>query len=203
MFFGRDHSRFPKATNSSNCTEWNERPNANGEPLRDNERMFQFLFEHTADAIWLIDPKTATVVDCNEPTVALMGCGSKADLVGKRLEELLPLEQRDGSETAAAQSITERLKNGNGKFDWTPRRLDGKEVSLEVNAETITHDGGAAIVLVSRHLGEQTDAERELLKSEAQFRLLFERSADAMSLFDPKTLRYIEVNEAAVRLIGA
>src|SRR5215469_15164411 len=132
--------------NLSNSTKWDERCNAKVKLLRDNEGMFQFLFEHTADAIWLIDPETATVVDCNQATVALMRCRSKADLVGKQLEELLPLEQRDAS--TAAQSITERLKNGHVKFGWTSRRLDGAEVSLEVNAEAFTRDGQTAIVLV-------------------------------------------------------
>jgi PAS domain S-box-containing protein len=189
--------------NSSNCTKWNERCNANGGLLRDNDGMFQFLFEHTADAIWLIDPEAATVVDCNESAVTLMRCRNRADLVGKQLEELLPLEQRGASASAAARSITEKLKNGNGKFDLTSRRFDGTQVLLEVKAETIKSDGQIVIVLVSRRASERKEAEGELLESEARFRSFFERNADAMSLFDPKTLRYIEANEAVVRLIGA
>ena len=165
--------------------------------------MFQFLFEHSADAIWLIDQETATVVHCNESTVALMRCGSRADLVGKQLEELLPPEQRGASASPAAQSITERLRNGNGKFDWTFRQLDGTGVSFEANTETIERDGQMVIVLVSRLVSRPKDAEGELVEREARFRSFFERNADAMSLFDPKTLRYIEANEAVVRLIGA
>ena len=41
------------------------------------------------------------------------------------------------------------------------------------------------------------------VEDEARFRIYFERSADAMSLLDPQTFRYIETNEAAVRLLGA
>jgi PAS domain S-box-containing protein len=47
------------------------------------------------------------------------------------------------------------------------------------------------------------EAEGGPLENEARFRVLFERSADAMSLLDPQTFRYIEANEAAVRLLGA
>ena len=35
------------------------------------------------------------------------------------------------------------------------------------------------------------------------FRLLFERSADAMSLFDPETMRFVESNDAVARQVGA
>jgi PAS domain-containing protein len=41
------------------------------------------------------------------------------------------------------------------------------------------------------------------LENEARFRAFFERSADAMSLLDPQTLRYIEANEAVAKLFGA
>jgi PAS domain S-box-containing protein len=39
--------------------------------------------------------------------------------------------------------------------------------------------------------------------TESMFRLLFERSADAMSLFDPETGRFVESNAAVVRQVGA
>src|SRR5690348_2878200 len=39
--------------------------------------------------------------------------------------------------------------------------------------------------------------------TEPMFRLLFERSADAMSLFDPETGRFVESNDAVARQVGA
>src|SRR5436190_4325680 len=46
-------------------------------------------------------------------------------------------------------------------------------------------------------------SESKLGETEPMFRLLFERSADAMSLFDPETGRFVESNDAVVRQIGA
>ena len=74
--------------NASKFIEWNERGNAQGGPPGDTESMFHLLFERTADPIWLFDPCTATMVDCIEATVALMRCKSRAELVGKRAEDL-------------------------------------------------------------------------------------------------------------------
>jgi PAS domain-containing protein len=42
-----------------------------------------------------------------------------------------------------------------------------------------------------------------LSDGEERFRSFFERNADAMSLLDPETLRFIEVNEAGAQLLGA
>jgi PAS domain S-box-containing protein len=61
-------------------------------------------------------------------------------------------------------------------------------------------EGVADIVAINI---ERKRAEKALLESEARFRIFFERSADAMSLLDPQTLRYIEANEAVARLVGA
>ena len=143
------------------------------------------------------------IVDCNEATAVLMRC-RRADLVGKQLEELSPPGQRDGSPTVeAARRITETLKSGNSRFEWTLQRFDGTRVPLEVNATAIERDGESVIVLVSRDITERKKAEGALLESEALFRSFFEANTDAMSLFDPQTLRYIEANEAVARLIGA
>jgi PAS domain-containing protein len=59
------------------------------------------------------------------------------------------------------------------------------------------------IVLVSGEIIRPKETECGPLENAAWFRVFFERSADAMSLLDPQTLRYIEANEAVVRLLGA
>ena len=169
------------------------------------ESMFQLLFERTRDAILLFDPGTGTVVDCNEATVALMRSESRTQLVGKSAEELSGPRQPDGSPTAEAAKhrIEETLKNGNSRFEWTALRLDGTEVPLQVNATAVERDGKPLLVLVSHDLTERKEAEAALLQSEARFRSLFERSADAMSLLDPECGRFIASNEAVVRQTGA
>src|SRR6516162_7623666 len=127
--------------------------------------MFQFLFECTADAVWLIDPATGAVVDCNEAAAALMRCRNKADLIGKRLEELSAPGQKDGSPAAKlARHITERCKNGNGGFEWALRRFDGMEMALKVRAAATVRDGKSLIVLVSRNISERKESEGALLE---------------------------------------
>ena len=56
---------------------------------------------------------------------------------------------------------------------------------------------------MSREITSLKGTEDGPLENEARFRIFFERSADAMSLLDPQTLRYIEANEAVARLLGA
>jgi PAS domain S-box-containing protein len=144
-------------------------------------------------------------VDCNKAAAALMRCESRTDLIGKRAIELSAPVQPDGTATveSVARRIAETLKSGNSRFEWTARRFDGTELPLEVNATAIERDGKPVFVLVSRDITERKEAEAALLMSETRFRSLFERSADAMALFDPGTGRFIETNEAFAQRIGA
>jgi PAS domain S-box-containing protein len=51
---------------------------------------------------------------------------------------------------------------------------------------------------------ERSNADQSPLREiDSMFRMLFERGADAMSLFDPEVGRFIESNEAVARQIGA
>jgi PAS domain S-box-containing protein len=151
--------------NTSTSAEFNQRRSAECSPPRDNDCMFQFLFERTSDAVCLIDPGTGTVVDCNDATAVLMRCTSRADLVGRRLEEFAASGQKEGSPTAeAVRCIAERFQSRNNKFHWKARRFDGTEVTLEGSATAIERAGGTVVVLVARDAGEGKEAEGSLLK---------------------------------------
>ena len=81
--------------------------------------MFHLFYEGTADAVWLVDPSTAKVVDCNKATAALMRCRSRVDLVGKRLEDLSPAVQPYGSPTAeAVRHIAAGLESRKANREW-------------------------------------------------------------------------------------
>ena len=139
---------------TSKSAEWNERCSASGGPSRNTESMFHLLFERTADAVWLFDPGTATVVDCNKAAAALMRCASRADLIGKRAEEISTEVQPDGTPTVESveRRIAEILKSGNSRFEWTVRRFDGTELPLEVNATTIERDGKPVFEIGRAHV---------------------------------------------------
>lgn len=148
--------------------QWNERGNAPATAGRQNESMFQLLFERSADAIWLFDPRDAVFVDCNDAAVALMRSGAKDKLLRTHPAELSPPAQPDGrSSRVAAGAITALVeKNGAHRFEWTARRLDGTDVPLEIIATAIQAQGRSLHVVVSRDITERVRAEAALRESQ-------------------------------------
>ena len=49
---------------------------------------------------------------------------------------------------------------------------------------------------------EQKQAQQKLIQSEEKYRLLFEKSPQPMWIFDTQTLRFLEVNRAAIEHYG-
>jgi len=193
-------------TNSGSSTGQRDETVARGRPPPGaHESMFRQLFERSADAILLFDPSREVFVDCNQAAVEMMCASCKEQLLMVHPAELSPEFQPDGqsSRQKTPEVIELAIRKGSHRFEWLARRMDGREFFLEVLLTPIQTGEQPLMATVCRDITERKTGEAALRESEARFRSLFERSADAMSLFDPRLGRFIESNMAAARQTGA
>ena len=201
---------------------WDERASAEGHSFKHTGAVFESLFERSADAIWLYDPQTEMLVDCNQAAVKLMGAENKQQFLPARPEALSPSIQSDGSRSAdKSLEISANVQaQGTYRFEWVMRRLDGIEVPIEVSATAMPMDGRTINVVISRDISERKKAERQLLElnqslerrvaertaalttSEARLRALVENAPEAIVVFDGDTGRFLFGNEHASLLYG-
>jgi len=166
--------------------------------------MFQLLFERSADAIWLFDPKAGVFVDCNPAAVELMGAGTKEKLLGARPEDLSPVFQPDGTPSCekSAEIVDLVEERGGHRFEWMARRFDGCEIPLEVLSTPIDVNSRSLTVVISRDISRRKRTEAALRESEQKFRHLFEASSDAIQILDPQERRVIDCNTATLKMAG-
>jgi PAS domain S-box-containing protein len=131
--------------------------------IREAEQRFRILFQRSGEPHLLFD--ATGLVDCNEAALRLLGAGSLAEIVGRRLEDLAaPVE---GAESFASPEVLRGIESvarqeGVARLEWAARALDGRTVPVEMTLTPIRladHDA----MLVSWHdIAERQRYEREL-----------------------------------------
>ncbi len=208
---------------SAPSRSWDQSASASPPLLRHTNVVFENFFERNADAIFLFeifDLPGIALVDCNQAAVDLVGAQTKDQLLNISPDDLSPPVQPDGSLTAerTPEIIKIVQKQKTYRFEWMMRRLDGREVPVEVSATAVVMDGKKIHVVISRDISERKKAERELLEmtqalerrviertdalstSEARFRALVEHAPEAIVVFDGDTGKFLFGNDHACRL---
>ena len=137
--------------------------------LRESEEKFHKIFDHSNDAIFLIDPERNTIVDVNPKACDMLGF-SRQELLTMSISTIHPSEMPQLK--AFAQSVFEE---GRG---WTNRLTcltkSGTYLPSEISAATVEIGGQILLVALIRDTTERQRAEetlRELAVLEERNRL--------------------------------
>jgi diguanylate cyclase (GGDEF)-like protein/PAS domain S-box-containing protein len=161
--------------------------------LRRSEREYRALFENAHDAILIIDPGEAVVLDANQRCTDIYGW-SRAELIGQPLGRVWRDPDRERlHQSAQAQG---------GDFEAQHVRKDGSIISVDVAAGPVEFRGRRAVWMSNRDVTDRHRTLEALRSSEERYRLLFDASPLPMWVFDQHTLRFLQVNEAAIARYG-
>jgi diguanylate cyclase (GGDEF)-like protein/PAS domain S-box-containing protein len=155
---------------------------------------FRTAMDVSEDMIWLIDPVRMSVIDINDTACRKLGY-SREELLSKAPQDIISMSREELSR------VYDRLIHG-GEGDtavagWYLRK-DGSRFPVEAFRRSVQSEGSHVIVAVVRDVTERRAAEEELRR----FRLAMDNSADLIVLIDRTTMRFVDVNETACRLLG-
>lgn len=161
---------------------------------------FRAALEMMPDAVVIVD-RSGEITFANPRAHEVFGY-VRAELVGRRVEVLLPHRLRASHEMhrrGFATAPHARAMGTGGTLSG--RRKDGGEVPVEVMV-TPLGDGSGAVTAVIRDVTDRHRAQEALATREETFRAMFSQNPHAMWVFDRETLRFLEVNDAAVAQYG-
>jgi diguanylate cyclase (GGDEF)-like protein/PAS domain S-box-containing protein len=157
-------------------------------------RRFRTAMDVSEDMIWLIDPVRMSILDANDTACRKLGY-SREELLAMAPQDIICMPREELS------AIYGRLMAG-GEGDTAVgggyRRKDGSRFPVEAFRRAVQSEGSHVIVAVVRDVTERRAAEEELRR----FRLAMDNSADMIVLIDRTTMRFVDVNETACRLLG-
>ncbi len=93
---------------------------------------FHIWFEQSTDGMLVLVDGVFT--DCNPAAVAMLGCAGRSQVIGRRPADFSPERQPNGalSTEQVRAHIAEAMAQGNHRFEWVHRRIDGETFPVEV-----------------------------------------------------------------------
>ena len=129
------------------------------EALKESEERFRTLFEQSNDAIFIADPKTRMITDCNRKAELLTG-HSQAELLTLKMDALHPKDVR-------AETIDNFRKYADGmdvSVDSVVITRDGRRVPVSIIGNQIEVNGQNFLIGSFRDISRQKQAEEALQK---------------------------------------
>src|SRR5437016_3595477 len=167
--------------------------------LRGSEERYRQIVERANGTIYRISP-TGYFTLVNQSAAALVKRAAN-ECVGLHFTELIRDDYREKMLAFYTQQIQDKVPIT--YFEFPAIAKDGIEVWIGQNVQLVVEDGEVIELQgIARDITTQREIEQQLLESERHYRVLFESNPLSMWVFDVETLRFLAVNDAAVRHYG-
>lgn len=171
--------------------------------LRESERKYRELVENVNSIILRWTPR-GEITFLNEFGQKFFGW-TQAELVGGSvLGTIVPETETTGRDL---RTLMDRVCDNPAAFETNVNenvRRDGTRVWIAWTNKTVFDAAGNLVEVLSigTDVTEQRRAEEAIKESEKRYRSLFEANPHPMWVYDLETLRFVEVNDAAVQHYG-
>ena len=165
--------------------------------LKHKELRYRAFFELASEAILMIKPELAEIVDANQAALDMLGY-SKNEITSLKAYDILPL--------GAWENMVRLLSVGNGnkklpRQETRWRRKDKAEFPVHLNGQAIEIQGVQYFLLIANDISVIRFKEKALKDSEERYKELVENIGEGIGVVDLNE-RFTYVNPAAAEIFG-
>ena len=138
------------------------------EVLRVSEEKYRLLYESSRDAIMILEPPLWKFTSGNPAAIEMFRARDEADFTSHASWEYWPERQPDGSpsQEKARAMIETAIKLGSHFFEWTHRRLDGKDFPATVTLTRMRLKNADLLQATVRDITKERNMEAQLRQSQ-------------------------------------
>ncbi|HWS48942.1 MAG TPA: transporter substrate-binding domain-containing protein [Candidatus Methanoperedens sp.] len=165
--------------------------------VKKNEEKWRSLFETSKDALVTLELPEMFFSAVNQSAVELFGAKDVEELKTHSVVDLSPEKQLDESMSAekAKRVIDEAVNNGSNFFEWTHKRIDGKEFLANVLLTKMEIDGKTFIQGTIRDVTESKRLEKELIESKMVLQSKIKELEEMNKLTVGRELKMVEMKK--------
>ena len=167
--------------------------------LKDSERKYRLLTESLKDVVIQITPKgdvlyvSPTIKNFLSYDTDILKDGSIMSFFTNEKEKLKAIQ--------IIQDINKNKQSGVFEFTYKPAKKLQDPFPVEVSYSPLVKNNEVeSIQLVMRDISQHRQAVQDIIDSEEKYRILFEKSNDAILMIDKD--KFVDCNKAAVKLFG-
>ena len=140
--------------------------------LHESEERHRILFESSQDAIMTLEPPSWKFTTGNPATIEMFKAKNEEEFTSQGPETLSPERQPDGRASAekAKEMIETAMREGSCFFEWTHKRIDGKEFPATVLLSRVKLVGKIFLQATVRDMTMQKRAEDERKQTEEKIK---------------------------------
>jgi|GEM_PF-917982 len=162
------------------------------------EDTYKLLFFSHPNPMWIYDTNTLEILEVNNSAVMHYGY-SRSEFLGKRIKDLRVKEEYE-----ELDGIINELKRSTATRKDVSRHLkkNGEVIYVEVTGNKFDYNGKECRLVTINDITNKVNAENQLKRSEYEYKSLFHNNPLPCWIYDQKTLRFLEVNDAALKHYG-
>ena len=141
--------------------------------LQAAEHTYRTIFNAANDAIFILDPGSGMILDCNKQAMQIFG-RPREELIGTTPVELSPPGNPDFGAEQAHQVMQAATDGVPQRFEWLCARPDTSTFWGEVSLRAADINGRQRLLAVLRDISERKTQDVKLRESEHRFRALVE-----------------------------
>jgi PAS domain S-box-containing protein len=167
--------------------------------LKESEEKFRTIFEGARDALLIVDPRSAKIIDCNKQTVDWLGYTKKELLKMNHIVDLFPPEHKKEEMLYFKKVVKKMRREGTSEIAFLGK--GGSEMLGEIKAADIRCQGRDLIQLAIRDIAERKEMEEQLKKTKEFLEDVIETIGDGLLLCDENG-QVLSVNSALENMYG-
>ncbi|MGW8313807.1 MAG: PAS domain S-box protein, partial [Desulfuromonadales bacterium] len=175
-----------------------------GRPLikgvRDEKIRTETILDQVVEAVIALD-SNGKILSMNPPAERIFGYKS-LELAGRAITEIFSEQPLDMEQLIDDFSDSKSGQKGVIFRNRTCRHRNGALIFLDISVSSVQQQGRKELLLILHDITQYKETERALRERDERFQQIFEQADDAIAFFQPKTCKYIDVNETFAKLFG-